>query len=599
MRKAQIPPTWEMQCFDFCPMMRELVKSDVFVGLRLPSDAIQVVRVVPNTSISIGKYGSFCANHIIGRPYHLTFEVLDKSNDSPAQSGLRIISASELYADLRDGEASTPSESNDPDVPEGNSGVEYELVGEDGEVVLRTNRAIIDDSSSQTMTMAQIEALKAEGTGSGRDLIQKILDSHIALDQKTAFALAKYTLRKTKKYLRRFTVLPVDVPLLAHWVLTDKEPMKIMELREETLALMSSLSNLHCTAIDSAPDEHQSGIGSGRWLMIDETSGLLVASTAEKIGVLYPQNTQGPSIVDDENQQANGHADDTATGNPGIPQQSIVPRIHSSSSLAHSNTITVIHANSQPNLALLKYFGFDNANPTPSHPLSRHLRTLSWLQLLAPEDDLACREPDTFPNETIQSWKSGRRGNYYRKRRRWERIKSIVDETRAGGFDGLMIATGMDLTTVLHHTVPLLRGGTQVVIYSPTVEPLVELSDYYSLGRRTAFITDPPEPDSMPTEDFPLDPTLLLAATIHTVKCRPWQVLPGRTHPLMTGRGSSEGYVFTATRVLPAEGKIEARGKFKRRKVNDGNISRGLEKPGQTLEPVGRKLGDGSETNIS
>ena len=512
------------------------------------------------------------------------------------QSGLRIISASELYADLNDGEASSPSGSNDPDVAEGISGVEYELVGEDGEVVLRTNRAIMDDSSSQTMTMAQIEALKAEGTGSGRELIQKILDSHIALDQKTAFALAKYTLRKTKKYLRRFTVLPMDVSLLAHWVLTDKEPMKIMELREETLALMGSLLNLHCMAVDSPPNDHGNGIGSGRWLMIDETSGLLVASTAEKIGLLNPPKVLEPSIVNDENQQGNGHADDTGSDSHSRAQPSKPPRTHSTSSLAHSNTITVIHANSQPNLALLKYFDFEHANPTPSHPLSRHLKTLSWLQLLAPEDDLAYTEPDTFPNETIQSWKSGRRGNYYRKRRRWERIKSIVDETRAGGFDGLVIATGMDLKTVLRHIVPLLRGGAQVVIYSPTVEPLVEISDYYSLARRTAFITDPPEPGSMPTEDFPLDPTLLLAATIHTVKCKPWQVLPGRTHPLMTGRGSSEGYIFTATRVLPAEGKIEARGKFKRRKVNDGNGSRDSEKP---LEPVVGGLGGADKIIIS
>ena len=77
----------------------------------------------------------------------------------------------------------------------------------------------------------------------------------------------------------------------------------------------------------------------------------------------------------------------------------------------------------------------------------------------------------------------------------------------------------------------------------------------------------------MPTDDFPLDPTLLLAPTIQTARARSWQVLPGRTHPLMTGRGGSEGYIFTATRVLPAEGKVEARGKFKRRKVEGGTTT--------------------------
>ena len=36
----------------------------------------------------------------------------------------------------------------------------------------------------------------------------------------------------------------------------------------------------------------------------------------------------------------------------------------------------------------------------------------------------------------------------------------------------------------------------------------------------------------------------------------------------MTSKGGAEGYLFTATRVLPAEGKVEARGRFsKKRKV--------------------------------
>lgn len=43
----------------------------------------------------------------------------------------------------------------------------------------------------------------------------------------------------------------------------------------------------------------------------------------------------------------------------------------------------------------------------------------------------------------------------------------------------------------------------------------------------------------------------------------------------MTGRGGSEGYVFTARRVLPLEGGVEARGNFggKRRKVANGSVA--------------------------
>ena len=527
--------------------------------------------------MSIGKYGTFQADHVIGRPYYLTFELLD-NGEKTSKSALRVVSAAELYADIDEESANSIDDIFGGQTLSDKDGTEYEVVGENGEVVLRTNRGIIDDPKTQTMTMNEIEALKAEGTGSGRDLIAKILDSHVALDQKTAYALAKYTLRKTKKFLRRFTVLPLDVPLLTKYVFSGKEPMKALELREETLALLCSLSNVHCTPEggEEQLDRGSAGNTGGRWLVIDETGGLLVAGMAERMGVLHRLDDQEQAL------EATGR---TCATKPNAMLHNDVPNgSHTSQPLrpssgrrsvqiAKGNSITLVHANSQPNLALLRYFGFDFGNPSTSHPLYRHLRTITWLQLLAPGEDLGYMEPESFPEEVIETWKSGRRGNYYRKRRRWERIKSTVDETRDGGFDSLVVASTMSLVTILQHTVPLLRGGAPVVVYSPTIEPLTELADLYSSARRSAFIGDPPDPDSMPTTDFPVDPTLLLATTIHTIRSRAWQVLPGRTHPLMTGRGGSEGYIFSATRVIPAVGKVEARGKPKRRKVGDGDSS--------------------------
>jgi len=511
----------------------------------------------------------------------LTFEVLNKSKpDGARRTGLRLVPAAELYVDIKDDDVGTPSESGIGSIGVSDGGVEYDIVGENGEVVMRTNRNTVDDTTRQVLTMDEIEALKAESTGSGKEVIAKILESHSALDQKTAFALAKYTLRKTKKYLKRFTVLPLDVPTLAKWMITEKEPLKIMELREEILALIGSWSNVHCTLSDPTPSitERVTASRAGRWLVIDETAGLLVAYMAEKMGILHPpeQNdevsgTAAQSWLDAS--ATEGAANHTGVENedaPTAPQQH-QPRPHKTALPVTTNTITLIHANAQPNLSLLKYFHFDAFNnPTPAHPLSDRLKTLSWLQLLTPEDDAGYTEPAIVSGEELQSWKTGKRSNYYRKRRRWERIKFVVDETRAGGFDGLIVASVMNPTSILRHCVPILRGAAQVIVYSPTIEPLVELADVYSSARRTAFVTDPPDTDTIPTEDFPVNPTLLLAPTIQTARCRSWQVLPGRTHPLMTGRGGSEGYVFTATRVLPAEGKVEARGKFKRRKVDSG-----------------------------
>jgi tRNA (adenine58-N1)-methyltransferase non-catalytic subunit len=139
-----------------------------------------------------------------------------------------------------------------------------------------------------------------------------------------------------------------------------------------------------------------------------------------------------------------------------------------------------------------------------------------------------------------------------------------------------------------------------VVVYSPTIDPLVELVDFYSTARRTAYIAtkreweeqqshqSPVEARASQTEReslFPVDPTLLLGPSLQTSRVRPWQVLPGRTHPLMTGRGGAEGYVFHATRVLPSSDRITARGNStrKRRKINETDTGPGT----GTSTPVG------------
>jgi tRNA (adenine-N(1)-)-methyltransferase non-catalytic subunit len=428
-------------------------------------------------------------------------------------------------------------------------------MGENGKVIMRSNRETIDDAARQTLTMEEIEELKREGTGAGKDLIAKLMASHLGLDQKTAFSLAKYKLLKTKKYLRRFTILPVDVPMLVTWMMEEKDATKILEMRQEMLALIGSWSNVHFSEMPV-----DTSTGDGRWLVVDETGGLLVAALAERMGILYPE-----------------HEDEAKSETEEETYRRAEPP------LATSNTITLIHNNAQPNLSLLKYFSYDPtaASTSPNHPLSKHLHPLSWLQLLSPSNDTVYSTPvEPVSPGTLSTYKSGKRGTYYRKLRRHNRIKTIVDNTLAGSFSGLVIASHMDPIGILKHTIPLLRGGAQIAIYSPTIEPLLNLADVYSTSRRTAFIQAPPASFSAldneteaerarwaGDEDFPLNPTLLLNTGVQSARVREWQVLPGRTHPIMTGRGGAEGYLFTGTRVIPAEGRVEARGKFARKKA--------------------------------
>ncbi|KLJ09220.1 tRNA (adenine-N(1)-)-methyltransferase non-catalytic subunit [Blastomyces silverae] len=590
--------------------MHSRILPNAYIALRLPSDTVKVQQIVPNTIISLGKYGSFQANQIIGRPYHLTFEILDQPN-AEDNHALRIVSAAELHAESLIADGSIPGEGEDGEC--------YRDLDDMDASPMRTNRDTVDDSSSQLMTMDEIEALKKGTTGAGRDIINKLLESHSGLDKKTEFSLAKYTLRKQKKYLKRFSVLPLDVPLLTQWMLEQKDATKIMELRDEIIGLVGCWANVHNGGDAFTISESLEMHPASRWLIVDDTGGLVVAAMAERMGILYPHETSIGDVEDkaasqlqpeggDEHQPDNSEPSSQygavqatrGLSGQGSAASSARSRRPSPGMTSNNTTLTMIHPNAQPNLSLLKYFSFDVSDPSPSHPLHTNLKTLSWLQLLDPSSDpVYSKEPTTASDEALASWKPNKRGMYYRKRRRWNRVRSVVDETRAGSFDGLIVASLMDPTSILKHTIPLLSGSAPVVVYAPHIEPLVRLADFYSTARRTAYINfmraarqqeqtataprsangtcnhteleqdagDAESPSAAANEsDFPVDPTLLLAPTIQTSRVRPWQVLPGRTHPVMTGRGGAEGYVFHALRALPALGKVEARGNQARKK---------------------------------
>ncbi|KXT03433.1 hypothetical protein AC578_1598 [Pseudocercospora eumusae] len=567
------------------------VRPNTYLFLRLPTETLRLIEIKLNTIIEVGKLGSFPSNLLLGRPYYHTYELLER-REGELYSRLRIVPQSELNAEAGI-EHATPSESTgEPATPEGALPEGYNLAAEDA--TLKTNQMTIDDASRQTLSHAEIEELKR--SAAGKEVIEKILASHVGLDEKTVYSKAKYLLRKRQKYLKRFTVLPMDMGNLIEFMM-EKDAPRIMEMREESLGLVTAWSNVHLSGADPLGlVGKERDTPCGRWLAVDDTGGLLVAAIAERMGILHPplpSTTQSVPLPEAEAGAATEDSHDppqaNGTAKPKPPSHRDFP------TPASSNSITLLHAAVQPNASILKYFGYDTSNPTvvgedQEHPLHTHLKPLSWLQLLHPEEDPLYVEPERVSDETLATWKSGKRGTYFKKRRRWERCKAIVDETRSGGFDGLVIATHMHHTAILENLVPLIRGGGHVVIYSPAIEPLVNTIDLFSKDRRTAYINHISKGETPGKEDFPMDPRLLLAASIQTSRIRNWQVLPGRTHPLMTGRGGAEGYIFTARRSIPLEGNVEAKGNFssKKRKlaaIQDG-VAENAAKLGVSAEPV-------------
>ena len=553
---------------------------------------------------------------ILERPYHLTFELLDKQ---PGEnfSRLRIVPASELHAEViaeEDAECDNPTAES---VIAAKDGEEFSLVDpESGDTVASLHSMVIDENARQKLTQEEIEELKRDGTNAGYALIEKLLQSHTALDQKTSFSLAKYKLLKAKKYIRRFQVLPIDVANFANWQLEERDASKILDMRAEMIGLVGCWGNVHYGGEDDYLDDPMATTEQGaeacvpiqedrlrnRWLVVDDTCGLLVAAMAERMGVLHPQEegkkeeeratketketakveeTQPTKAVDNDTEMADATQEGEKTAETQAPQKQHQKPRASDFAVPYSqtNTITVVHGASQPNLSFLTYWGFDVTAPNhPPHPLLNHLLTLTWLQLLKPELDTSYSTPPLVADaQTLASWKPSRRGNFHRKRRRYARIRHVVDAARAGNYSGLVCASTMDPISILKHTLPLLAGGAPVAIYSASLEPLAKLADCFSVARRTAWTSgSTPEANLIAdksaeelerwagSENFPLNPTLLLGTSIQTSRARKWQVLPGRTHPLMTERGGAEGYIFIGWRAKPAEGKVAAKGKFKR-----------------------------------
>ncbi|KFG87029.1 tRNA (adenine-N(1)-)-methyltransferase non-catalytic subunit trm6 [Metarhizium anisopliae] len=532
-------------------MSRSVVQPNSWVALRLPNDALRVLQVAPNTTISLGKYGSFPSNLLMERPFHLTYEVQEKR---PGEnfSRLRIVPGAELNADIL-------AETNENEQTDGDAaivvgeGEQLALVDESGKVVARSNREIIDDSARQTLTADEIEVLKREGASAGKELIAKLMLSHTAIDQKTSYSLAKYKLLKERKFLRRFSVLPLDVVLLGQWLLENRDAWKVLELRPEMMGLLGCWADVH---FGGEPAQGVREPHGGRWLAVDDTGGLLVAALAERMGLLHHEPgeqaaSQGPGEEEEEGGEPAG-------GRGGHKRR---PRT--------STTRTSVVAAGAAD---------DDPNPTyPYHPLFTNLLPISWLQLVDPAQDVVCSEKpaDVTPDE-LASWKPNRRGNYHRKRRRWARTNEVIENTRAGGFSGLAVASTMDPVSVLREALPLLAGGAPIAIYSPTIEPLEQLVDCFSIGRRAAWVSSlPAEAEGKTqaeldrwagTREFPINPTLVLGAAVQSSRARRWQVLPGRTHPFMTGRGGAEGFLFTGWRAIPAQGRVSARGKFQKRK---------------------------------
>ncbi|CAG8616388.1 10982_t:CDS:10, partial [Racocetra persica] len=205
------------------------IMDNQYVFIVLPSGNIKVLKLQKDTTVSLGKFGTFHTNDIIGKPFGHSYEIYDRDK-------IKIIRNVAFYeVDLDESDAN--------------------------------NQQTIDDPSKQKLSYQDIEQLKKDGL-EGQDIIKKVIESHSSFDKKTEYSKAKYIKRKESKFSRVFT--PVRPTLYSVWeYFYAKNPSKIRDMRIDTLSQMLTLSNVRANA---------------KMLVVDDTQGLLITGVMERLG---------------------------------------------------------------------------------------------------------------------------------------------------------------------------------------------------------------------------------------------------------------------------------------------------------------------------
>lgn len=211
---------------------------------------------------------------------------------------------------------------------------------------------------------------------------------------------------------------------------------------------------------------------------------------------------------------------------PGILVAAILERLGSSGS------ITLAHENEHPNLDCMKYLDI------PEEEMAERLYCISWLDLLNPSETKDFVEQSA---EQLAALKSQQRGQYFRQRERYRKLRWIQQKIKTTGFDGLLVMTRLDLSTLAPRVLPLVAGSRPVVFFSEYKEVLVDLSLRLKSDLR------------------------VLAPTIVETRLRRFQTLPGRIHPLMTSRGHG-GHLLWGIRVIPTGVNAAGYGQQQRKK---------------------------------
>lgn len=265
--------------------------------LKLPSEIIKVVTVQDKGIVSIGKYGSFPTSQLIGKHFDVTYEIVSKETGASSRIMMPNGGSSAAAMDVdedEDTETGTDNAKSDGKKAKGKGskiGLNNRKVLQHDNVldnILRPMKRarmeeleeteatndLIDDNpdlpanqQSQLLSPEEIAELRSQGV-SAEEIIQKQIERHERFGFKTEFSKEKWRKRKEKKFSSAFTPLAPTVENMLFYY-NAKSPASILSLRIDTVSQLLNLASIR---------------PGGRYLLVEETGGVVIGALLERMG---------------------------------------------------------------------------------------------------------------------------------------------------------------------------------------------------------------------------------------------------------------------------------------------------------------------------
>ncbi|OCH89722.1 Gcd10p-domain-containing protein [Obba rivulosa] len=341
-------------------MREDTIQVGSSLLIKVPNGDVRPMKVEQNGTINLGKFGAFYASELVGQPYGLTYEIVDKR--------LKVVPPRSI---------------------------------QEVEETDATNELINDGQFVQPLTIEEIETLKKSGLHAS-EIIKKQIEQHANYQLKTEYSKEKYKKRKEAKYSKSFTVVePTLFNVCDYWFKKDQN--RLRDIRPDALSQMLNLANIR---------------PGGRYIAVDDASGVVVAGILERLG-------------------------------------------------GSGRLITICDIDSPPAYPVTVQMNFRKEVVAPV------MSSLNWATADEDYTPSMLMPPAEAPGQIKDSQKS-------RLNKRKAVANSLMqtrEELFAGEFDGLLIASEYEPFSIIEKLTPYVAGSANIVVHSPFVQIVTDLQN--------------------------------------------------------------------------------------------------------------------------